>query len=193
MAQKKFFEKDLVDREIDRFASLDKPTRGDLNRVRSLARLQLKLKKYRAGADKMTEVEIEAEKHSCRRLGQHMTAAGDPRPHKLCHAHAIVSGGHEYAAELRAVLAWFKLRIDDPHNGCWLPGTKEALSQMPERLRNAAPHLSIHRREYYEWIEGFLSFETVDTRGKLVEALNFLEHRLQSGAYPPEVVTGRKI
>jgi len=137
----------------------------------------------------MTPEELEAEKHDSLRLSKHMAAGGDPRPHELCDAHAIISGAHRDAAELRAVLAWFQRRIDDPINGCWLPRNTAAISSMPDWLRKAVPHSRIHRKKYYGWLnDEVISMSLVRTEAQLVEALRFVEHRLQSGTYPPRIM-----
>ncbi|MCW8125698.1 AHH domain-containing protein [Microbulbifer halophilus] len=182
-----------VDRAIAQFADLENPTRADLNRVRTISRIEQNLEKYRkAGLEKIPEDELKEEKHKSSRLGRHMLATGDAKPHSKCHAHAIVAGGAPEADATRAVLAWFQVRIDDPTNGCWLPGTKAVVHMMPHWLQRAAPHLSLHRGEYYEWVSRFISLDMIGSREDLIRELKFLEHRLQSGAFPPEIVEGRK-
>ena len=80
---------------------------------------------------------LKAETHSSARLANHLAEECDPRPNKYCHAHAIVAGKHPEAVKLRAVLAWLNMRIDDSHNGCWLPRNTAAKIHMPTRLRKA--------------------------------------------------------
>lgn len=41
------------------------------------------------------------------------------------------------------------MRIDDPHNGCWLPNDWEGRPHMPNYLRKAVPHWRIHTDNYY--------------------------------------------
>lgn len=114
---KKFADKDRVDQAIDHFSTLDSPTAGDLNRVKIASQVERGLDKYRAAAKKMNIDELEDERHQSSLLSHFMSASGNPKPHSKCHCHAIVSGAHQYAAELRAVIAWLKMRIDDPDNG----------------------------------------------------------------------------
>lgn len=184
----KYYQKDHLDLAIDRFAALKRPTIGDLNRVEIAAQIQAGLNAYRAQAKDMSPDELLDEVHDSRLLGQFMAAGGDPRPHPLCDAHAIVSGGHTGAARIRAVLAWFQRRIDDPINGCWLPRNTAAKSQMPRHLASAVPHSRIHRKGYYSWLQGLISLTTVKTEEALEQALRMARHALQSSTFPGYVM-----
>ena len=42
----------------------------------------------------MSPEELENEVHNSKRLGDFMTVTGDPRPHSLCDAYAIISDIH---------------------------------------------------------------------------------------------------
>lgn len=188
MPPKKFHEKDRVEIAIDRFAALENPTEADLNRVSTLAQVEEILEIYRAEGQTMTLDELEAELHDSQRLSKHMAAEGEPRPHGLCDAHAIISGAHPKAARLRAVLAWFKRRIDDPVNGCWLPRNTEAVSQMPEKLRRAVPHSRIHRATYYRWLRTIINMNVIGSDSQLIEVLRQVKARLQAGTIPPNII-----
>ena len=181
--------KDKVEITIDQFAALENPTQGDLNYVKAVAQVEQQLGLYRKRGDGLEEEILEEEEHQSKILAAFMAASGDPRPSKLCHAHAIVSGAHKDAAELRATIAWLKLRIDDPHNGCWLPRNTAAKAEMPKRLRNAIPHSRIHRYNYYFWLNRVINPVATNTRKKLVEVLNMVELRLQAGKTPPYVMS----
>lgn len=186
---KKFYEMDPVDRAVADFSVLENPQPSDLHLVRTVAQVQRGLDIYRAQAEGMTVEEMEEEKHNSKRLGRYMTQDGDPRPHKLCDAHAIVSGAHKQSAELRGILALFGLRVDDPFNGCWLPANTDAVPHMPDRLRNAVPHSRIHRKKYYGWLrDEVLNILLIKSKEQLVEALRFVEFRLQSGKYPQKIM-----
>ncbi|WP_074904118.1 AHH domain-containing protein [Microbulbifer thermotolerans] len=139
----------------------------------------------------MTQKELVQEAHNSARLGKHMGLNGDPRPHNLCDAHAIVSGAHRRAAPMRAVLAWFKRRIDDPINGCWLPRNKEAVSQMPDHLRRAVPHSRIHRKAYYAWISPLINLARISSDEELVRTLASIRHKLQTGTLPQHIIPKR--
>lgn len=178
---KKLYEMDRVDRAINDFAALDNPSPADLNKVRAVAQVESELDMYRVETLGMSSDELEEETHDSRRLSRFMEVSGDPRPHPLCDAHAIVSGVHKGAAELRAVLAWFQIRIDDPHNGCWLPRNTKALGQMPNRLRNAIPHSRIHRKKYYRWLRTLINMLVTRDREHLARTLKAVETRLQAG------------
>jgi len=185
---KKPYQKDRLDLAIDRFALLEKPTRGDLNLVKVTAQVERGLDKYRAAAMNMSIDELEDENHQSSLLAHFLTVSGDPKPHSKCHAHAIVSGAHRYAAELRAVLAWLKLRIDDPDNGCWLPENTAAKVKMPAHLRNAVPHSRIHRFNYYFWLNTLIDPAITSSQTNLRRTLTMVATRLQSGTQPKYVM-----
>lgn len=187
------YKKDLTDKAIDHFASLDNPTLSDLNRVGVAAQVEAGLDKYRIDALKHSQAELEKEEHLCKRLNDHLSHNNDPKPHPKCHAHAIVSGAHKDAARLRAVLAWLKVRIDDPDNGCWLPRNTAAIKEMPERLKNAVPHSRIHRYNYYFWLNSIISTRQTKTAAKLREVLNMVELRLQGGSQPHYVMNKKGV
>jgi hypothetical protein len=181
---KPYYQKDVLDNAIDDFARKDKPTQTDLNRVGTIASIQAGLDKYRAAAAGMSQSQLRNEAHDSTRLGRNMEATdGKCRPPR-CHAHAIVSGGHTRAAQARAVLAWLKLRIDDPYNGCWLPENTKAT---PHSLfPNAVPHSRIHRAYYYQWVAGTILL--VKDRSRLLFELKMIALQLQQGTLPPHIM-----
>lgn len=185
---KKYADKDPVERSIDAYAALDKPTQGDLHRVKTVAQIQRGLDQYRAAAKNMTLDELEDEKHRSSLLAHFMMAEGEPRPHPKCHAHAIVSGAHNQAAELRATIAWLRMRIDDPGNGCWLPENTAAKAHMPAHLKSAVPHSRIHRHNYYFWLAQVINLRRTDTQDALRQALKMVAARLQAGSQPVYVM-----
>lgn len=180
--------KDKTERIVDNFAMLENPTLADLNRVKVEAQVQFGIEQYRAGAIDIDEIELEAERHDSARLARHLEEACDPRPNKYCHAHAIVAGKHPEAVKLRAVLAWRKMRIDDPHNGCWLPQNTAAKVHMPKRLSNAVPHSRIHRFNYYFWLNTRITLASAPTFEALAHILGLVESALQNSAFPDYVM-----
>lgn len=184
---KKYADKDRIDNAIDAFTALDKPTRGDLNKVKTAAQVQEGIDLYRAKAAGMTLDELECEKHESARLGVFLSAT-DPRPHPLCDAHAIISGGHSESSDLRATMAWFQRRIDDPTNGCWLPRNTAAKIHMPKRLRNAVAHSRIHRKRYYRWLESFIGLDFLSTDTQFDQALVMAGLHLQHSTFPKDVM-----
>ncbi|WP_444996776.1 hypothetical protein [Aliikangiella sp. IMCC44359] len=89
---------------------------------------------------------------------------------------------------MRLILALFKLRIDDPHNGCWLPRDWEYRIYMPNYLRKAVPHCRIHHKYYYRWLSRFINNTMIKTPDQLINALRLVRTSLQGGAVPPEVM-----
>lgn len=182
-----FYQKDALDISIDSFAQLENPTESDLARVATIASIQAGINRYRAEAANMSLDELETEKHNSDRLARHLMATTVPcrRPPR-CHAHAIVSGGHKEAARLRAVLAWLKLRIDDPDNGCWLPENTAATPH--PMFRHAIPHSRIHRFNYYKWLQTIITIQNMKTQDRLRTALRLIGKQLQEHTFPPDVM-----
>ena len=185
---KPFHQKDMVDREIDRFAAQEAPAIADLGRVKVAAQVQDGIDRYRAQAANMSYEDFINEKHRSSRLGLMLARAGDPKPSSRCEAHAIVAGKHNDAVTIRAVLAWLKLRIDDPHNGCWLPKDWPDRPHMPAHLKNAVPHCRIHHGTYYDWLRTRISIDRIHNREQLIHTLKMVRTLLQSGTVPPEVM-----
>lgn len=186
----KAYEKTRVDLAIDVFTKIEKPTIVDLNRVRVQADVQCKIDAYRVGAIKLNKAQLETEQHTPERMAQLMAATGDARPAsaEYCHCHAIVSGAHNEAAIVRAVLAWCMVRIDDPRNGCWLPRNTKARPYMPHWLKNAVPHSRIHRNSYYRWLGDLINPMLVKNSDDLIQKLKMIRMRLQSGSIPKHIL-----
>jgi hypothetical protein len=150
----KYYLKTALDRAIDNFG---KSTNADQQRYRlaeegyisTLASIQAGLEKYRNNASTMQFKTLREETHNSPRLGAHLRAVGKAKPDERCDAHAIVSGAHKHAALARAMLAKYKIRIDDPDNGCWLPRRSKDTPHWA--FTNAIPHSRIHRYNYYRW------------------------------------------
>jgi len=136
----------------------------------------------------MTEKERLNEKHESSKLAEYMSLSSDPRPHPLCHCHAIVAGNHSESVALRAILAWLAMRIDDPRNGCWLPANTAARDKMPQWLKKAIPHSRVHRRSYYRWLEDRINLATTTSLELLTSELKMIRTRLQTGAIPDEIL-----
>jgi len=182
-----------VERILVDFTKIKKPTVADFMAYRSRLVLGDYLDRYRAKASEMSDDELKGEKHNSRRLGSHMRRAGDPCPSKRCDCHHMISGGHKDALLMRLVLVAMSMRIDDPHNGCWLPRDWEDRAYMPNHLRKAVPHRRIHTENYYAWLAGRINIATIKTPEQLIHALRFARRCLESGAVPPNVMprTGR--
>ena len=180
---KQYHEKDMTDHTIDGVAGQENLSQSDLNKVAVSAQIQAKIDEYRATAAGMTPEEMEEEKHLPSRLAEFM---GERPSH--CHAHAIVSGAHLDAAPARAILAWLEMRIDDPHNGCWLPVNTAAVRHVPQWLKKAVPHSRIHRKGYYFWLNTVISVPRVGDMNSLIMALNEVETKLQASTMPSYVM-----
>ncbi len=180
-APKKLGDMDRVERAENNAASKAVLTEHDLVGVAIVAQIETKLDEYRYGAEEMKRKTLVKEEHDSAQLGNHLAIDGDPKPHKKCHAHAIVSGAHKQAAPLRTVLAHFKLRIDDSYNGCWLPENTKAKAVMPRRLKRAVPHSRIHRFNYYFWLKSLINMTSISEQDHLKYTLKTIGQQLQAG------------
>ncbi|MFC1750817.1 AHH domain-containing protein [Pseudomonadota bacterium] len=163
--------KSKVGQAVDDFASKESPSQLDLENVNVIAQVEKGLLAYREKGKTMDVPTLENEDHLSARLAQYLEETGFDRPNEYCHAHAIVSGAHPEAAKARAVLAWCRMRIDDAHNGCWLPRTTAAKAFMPRHLRNAVPHSRIHRYNYYFWLNSRINLGMTPTFDKAAQTL----------------------
>jgi len=185
---KRIDEMDRVERKIFNKSTQDKLTEFDLVDLDIVAQIETKLDEYRYSAVGMSKREIRIEAHQSKRLGEHLAILGDEKPHPACHAHAIVSGAHKRAARLRGILAFHKIRIDDPFNGCWLPENTNAKSLMPPRLKKAVPHSRIHRFNYYFWLRQEINTKKTKSPDDVKYALKTIGHQLQASTQPPYVM-----
>lgn len=125
----------------------------------------------------MTRKDLMTEEHKPDRLSRFIKATtGEARPPNVA-AHAIVSGTHGEARAARKILAKFKIRIDDPDNGVFLPHG-EAFVPHPE-MPEAPNHLAIHTEEYYVNITTILSTAKSEFECRL--ALRLIRDKLLDG------------
>ncbi|GLS27603.1 AHH domain-containing protein [Marinibactrum halimedae] len=134
------------------------------------------LSKYHAEAKGMSKQQLLSDRHKPKRLSKHMEATGIPKPLNVA-AHAIVSGRHPEAKAARRILAKFKIRIDDPDNGVYLPRDSRFLPH--EDMPNAPSHAKIHTKEYYLNVTNILSGTTSPLECRV--ALKLIAKKLQNG------------
>ncbi len=182
-----------VEKLLREFAKIEKPTTADFAALKMRGKTCDYLDRYRLKAANMSDEELRDERHRSKRLEGYMRRAGDPRPSSCCDCHAIVSGGHQRSIQIRALMAWLQVRVDDPHNGCWLPRDWDDRKHMPNYLRNGVPHKRIHHKRYYDWLSVHLKPENIFSTSQLIEKLRMIRNMLQSGTVPPNVMpkTGR--
>ena len=185
---KPYYQQDPLERAESTFANKENVNHNDLMQVVVVAQVESGLDRYRAEAGDMTAKHLRDEAHQSQRLAKHLEEKGDYKPHTQCHAHAIVSGAHRNAAPMRAIMARQKVRIDDSHNGCWLPENTAALTKMPRRLRSAVPHSRIHRYNYYFWLNSLINFSKTHTSDDLRYTLQTIGLQLQAGTQPSYVM-----
>lgn len=135
--------------------------------------------KYASRARTMTKSMLLAEKHRPNRMTRYMSATGAGKKPPNTATHAIVSGTHELAKAARKILAKFKIRIDDPANGVYLPKS-ENYTPHP-RMPDASSHAKIHTVHYYLNITNQLSL--ANTCDECVLILQAIAKALQDGTY----------
>lgn len=158
--------------------------RHERGRLGVVAAIQAGLAKYREDSLRKDVDELEDEKHSSVRLGDHMRAEGFGRPSPYWHAHAIVAGGDTRAWQMRAILAECKIGIDDSYNGCWLPSRSTYVGQQP--YPKAVPHSRIHRHNYFSWLN--MRFAGVFTEEAARHRLLMTRRNLLHATFPTEVM-----
>ncbi len=104
------------------------------------------LSAYCVDARCMSREELLKEEHSPSRLARHKRATGARRPVNTA-AHAIVSGAHPNTEAARKILAKYKIRVDDPDDGVFLPRDSRYIPH--SELPGAVDHAEIHTEEYY--------------------------------------------
>jgi len=131
---------------------------------------------YQAEAKGMTRSQFLKEEHDSKRLSRHIRATGISRPPNVA-AHAIISGGHPEAKAARRILAKFKIRIDDPDNGVYLP--RDARFIPHEKMPDAANHAKVHTDEYYINVTNILNTATTALECRV--ALKLIAKKLRNG------------
>ena len=134
------------------------------------------LSKYHSEAKNMTPEQFLRESHDSKRLSKHIKATGISRPPNVA-AHAIISGAHPEATAARKVLAKFKIRIDDPDNGVYLPRDSRFIPH--EKMPAAANHAQVHTDEYYINVTNILN--TAKSPAQCRMALKLIAQKLQEG------------
>jgi len=134
------------------------------------------LSKYQAEAKGMNYHQFLKEPHDSKRLSRHLKATGILKPANVA-AHAIISGSHPEAKAARRILAKFKIRIDDPDNGVYLPRDSRFIPH--EKMPDAANHAKVHTNEYYLNVANILRTSTSQLECRV--ALKLIAKKLQEG------------
>lgn len=185
---KPYYLKDRREVAIDIFASKSNISRADYMALGSIEQVEETLDIYRQEAGLMSRRELRNEEHDSKVLGNFMRLNGKPYPGGNCDAHAIVSGSHPRATQMRAILARVKIRIDDIRNGTWLP--RRTADTPHPNMPLAVPHSRIHRNGYYMWLR--LKFDTLDiailTEQDVERLLRGIEYDLKFSSFPDYVM-----
>ncbi|SIS42056.1 MAG: hypothetical protein C9355_06055 [Thalassolituus maritimus] len=144
--------------------------------VRSTVQALTALAEYQAEAKGMTRRQFLSEEHKSSRLSRHIKATGETRPINVA-AHAIVSGTHPEARAARRILANFRIRIDDPDNGIYLPRNSRFIPH--EKMPKAINHAEMHTEQYYANVTSMLGTATSELECRL--ALRLIARNLREG------------
>jgi len=161
------------------------PETSQINRVKTIARVQAGIDKYRAEAKTMSKSQLQTEKHDSKRLGIFLDALVKSRPPR-CQAHAIISGLHPLAIDLRIVMAACGMRIDDVLNGCWLPENTKACPHPV--YPKAPPHSRIHRKTYYIWLASMINKYNCKHINVLRTKLKLITQMLHQHNFPENIL-----
>jgi hypothetical protein len=120
--------------------------------------------------------DIVQDRPSPRALGRALEASGVSRPAGY-EAHHIVAGNHKRAAVARDILKTFKIGINDPANGVFLPADEST-----QLINGEAIHASLHTKGYFEAVEEALKEAT--SREEAIAILRRIGQALQSRTFP---------
>ena len=149
-------------------------------KLRSIREAKKAVVEYRLRAKTMNNKLLVKEKHVPPRLGKHMSISGMLKPDLDFEAHAIISGASQHAIAARAILARYKIRIDDPINGVWLPNFTRNVPH--NKMPQAQAHRTLHTIQYYLNLDEVLA--DVSSREDLVDILSKVRCRLVEGRFP---------
>ena len=152
----------------------------DLVKFKTIKEARDALNQYRSEVPNISRRALITEKHNSKKLGKHMEAIGSLKPAKEFEAHAIISGGSEYARSARILLARYGIRIDDPVNGVWLPNFKKNVPHV--KMPHAAAHRTIHTPQYYVNLLAVLDLS--DSKEDVTRVLSKVRERLIQGRFP---------
>ncbi|MGW0229970.1 AHH domain-containing protein [Actinopolymorpha singaporensis] len=137
-----------------------------------------------AAADLLRLVE---KKYLSKNLGHNLEVAGrrgmkdaagkltDDAAHLVPKASNYVS-----ARRARAILEKYKIHLDEPVNGSWLPHGRDA-SKYPNPF-SKSPHQATHSRAYYDALWGLL--RRCKNEDQVVAVLNYVRAQLDKGIWP---------
>jgi len=196
-----------LDRAIELFAERDSQKsheklsqqrfcHQELGHIKVLAQIEAGLARYREEAKavdicsqgqasfKATSKDLREEQHCSEMLGKHLRAVGKPKPDDRVDAHAMVAGKHVEAAEIRAVMARLRIRVDDPDNGMWMPRRSKDTPHWA--FPACPPHSRIHRYNYYFWVRSHLLHLADEMLFR--KTLQLMAKQLHEGHYPDYVM-----
>lgn len=136
------------------------------------------LSRYYSSGCKFNKNELLKEEHKPSRLGRHIKYTGKKRQPNTA-AHAIVSGSHPEAIAARKILAKWKIRIDDPDNGVFLPRDSRYIPH--KDMPSAANHAKLHTDEYYLNVTNMLRSAQSKTECRMT--LRLIADELRNGSF----------
>jgi hypothetical protein len=159
--------------------------------IKTLAQIQQRLAEYRKKAEAMTRKEFrEVKHHPTRKLGINLRASGRPQPSLNHTAHHVVlgKGRTQGMADARLLMYLYKIRINDPDNGTWLPRYKKDKGHWS--MPNAPAHSEIHGHNYEIWVTALT--QTAMNEQAFRAALLRIRCMLRDGRQPPQVTQPKK-
>lgn len=160
-------------------------------RIKTLAQIQQRLSEYRKQADVMTRKEFRDEKHHpARKLASNLRAAGRPRPSKNHVAHHIImgKGRTQGMADARLLMFLYRIRINDPDNGTWMP--RDIKDKGHWSMPHCPAHSEIHGHNYETWV--FALTQAAMNEKTFKATLTRIRNLLRDGRQPKEVTQPKK-
>ena len=139
----------------------------------------------------MTRKEFREEKHHpTKKLASNLRASGRPRPSQNHTAHHVVlgKGRTQGMADARLLMFLYKIRINDPDNGTWLPRAKKDKGHWS--MPNAPAHSEIHGYNYETWVTALT--QTAMNERAFRAALLRIRSLLRDGRQPLQVTQQKK-
>ncbi len=171
--------------------------------LREQAKLEKKLKEYRAASLKKSPQELKQENHHpTDKLESNLTAIGEVKPSRVHEPHHIIMGKGQYLpAEMmmaRLSLHMHGIGINDPVNGVWLANYKKNSEtwRIPESTiddpkhwatPNSPTHRPMHGKNYELWVAGALG-NLSQSKELFSTKLRNIKLQLKYGGYPKQVM-----
>lgn len=159
--------------------------------IKTLAQIQERLEEYRKQASTMTRSDFRNENyHPAKKLASNLRASGRPQPNQNHSPHHIImgKGRTQGMADARLLMFLYKIRINDPDNGTWMP--RHLKDKGHWSMPRCPAHSEIHGHNYEIWIS---TLTQIAMNEKVFRAtLLRIRSLLRDGRQPQQVTQPKK-